>query len=435
MIGSKTTIIIFLITYFRFYRSNRIAWHTTNTIFTFDCINTAAMKKNAFFIACILFALTTFSQRTYTYDDFFYYRHYLYLRTPSVLLNAAGYKAAAGDTAEAIRLVKQAATKDMYDTGYISYNSRIKFITKTSHWEAIKATIASNQHTFSDPEKMQVLTSDLDNFWKLYDQIGKPGADKLLMNNYIMKGSQGLRTFFEVRMGLRVTNIIETVNKRRKYFESIRPVTQQLYKFKPRMIDAAKKLKALYPDAIFPPTTFTIGTFSAFGTADGGSGQLIGAEFLCDTNTVAKGELNDWEKTVISDTSRILGILMHELIHIEQQTTPSNTLLGKAINEGAADFITQLVLGYNLNTAIHEYGNAHEKELIANFKRQMDGENTSDWLYNGINTKDGIPGDLGYYVGYKICEAYYNKSADKKQAVKEILTIPDFKKFLEQSNY
>ncbi|ULQ54701.1 DUF2268 domain-containing putative Zn-dependent protease [Flavihumibacter fluvii] len=393
------------------------------------------MKKIVFAIGYVLLTVTGFTQSSYNYDDFFYYRHFLYLRTPSVLLSAAGYKAAAGDTAEAIKLIKQAAVKNMYDTGYITYNPRIKFVTKTPHWLMIKAIIDSNQQAFSDPEKMQVLTSDIDNFWKLYDQIGKPGADKLLMNNYIMKGSQGLRTFYEVRMGLRVTNIIETVNKRRKYFESIRPATQHLYTFKPRMIDAAKKLKALYPDAIFPPTTFTIGTFGAFGTADGGSGQLIGAEFVCDTNTVVKDELNDWEKTVISDTSKILGILIHELIHIEQQTTPSNTLLGKAINEGAADFITQLVLGYNLNSRIHDYGNAHENELRDKFKKQMDGEATDDWLYNGIAAKNGAPGDLGYFMGFKICEAYYNKAVDKKQAVKDILTIPDFKKFLEQSGY
>jgi hypothetical protein len=385
----------------------------------------------------MVIAVSSYAQKSasYTYDDFFYYRHYLYLRTPSVLLSAAGYKAAAGDTAEAIKLIKQAAAKNMYDTGYITYNGRIKFVTATTHWPEIKAVIEKNQQAMSDPGNMQVNTSDIDNFWTLFDKIGKPGADKLLMNDYIMKGSQGLRTFFEVRMGLRVTNIIETISKRRKYFESIRPVTQSLYRYKPRMIEAAHKLKELYPPAIFPPTTFAIGTFGAFGTADGGSGQLIGAEFLCDTNTVVKDGLTDWEKTVVADTSKILGILIHELIHVEQQTAFSNTLLGKAINEGAADFITQLILGYNINTRIHEYGNAHEKELWEKFKVQMDADDTSEWLYNGENAKDKRPGDLGYYMGYKICEAYYHKIADEKKAVSDILTIKDFKKFLDESGY
>jgi len=84
---------------------------------------------------------------------------------------------------------------------------------------------------------------------------------------------------------------------------------------------------------------------------------------------------------------------------------------------------------------MHVYGNAHEKELWDKFKKQMDGTQSSDWLYNGQNTPPGVPADLGYYMGFKICEAYYNKAANKKQAVQEILTIQDFKKFFEQSGY
>lgn len=378
----------------------------------------------------------SFSQQASSYnsDNYFYYRHYLFLNTPSVLLNAAASKAIAGDTASAIQLIREAAARNMYDTGYITNAERTKFITKTKDWIDVKKIIDANCRRFGNPENMEISTSDIDHFWQIFDRITKPGGDKLVMNEYIMKGSQGLRTFFEVRMGARATSIIETVRTRKKYLESIRPVTLHLYTFKPRMIQAAKKLKDLYPAAIFPPTTFTIGTFSAFGTTDGGSGQLIGSEFLCDTNTVVKDELNDWERIAISDTSRILGILIHELIHIEQQTGGISTLLDKSILEGSADFVTQLVLDYNLNSKLHLYGNTHEKELWNKFKEQMNSENSDQWLYNGANAKD-IPADLGYYIGYKICEAYYNKTADKKQAVKDILTIKDFRKFLADSGY
>jgi hypothetical protein len=45
------------------------------------------------------------------------------------------------------------------------------------------------------------------------------------------------------------------------------------------------------------------------------------------------------------------------------------------------------------------------------------------------------PADLGYYVGYKICEAYYQAARDKKQAVKDILEMKDFNEFLKDSGY
>jgi hypothetical protein len=58
----------------------------------------------------------------------------------------------------------------------------------------------------------------------------------------------------------------------------------------------------------------------------------------------------------------------------------------------------------------------------------MSGKDISRWLYNGTESEDR-PGDLGYYVGYKITEAYYNRAADKRQAVREILEIKDFDRF------
>ncbi|MBN8675176.1 MAG: hypothetical protein J0L56_13655 [Chitinophagales bacterium] len=384
----------------------------------------------------LLVAQQAFSQPDkFNYDDYFYYRNHQYLQTPNILLSGAQLKIASGDTAAAIELVKHAAGKNMYDTGFITGRSSLRFITKTKHWKEITAIIEKTRIRYSDPSNMEIITSDIDHFWELYDRINSKDADELFMQEYILKGSQGLRTFFEVRMNLRATNLVSTVRSKNKYYESIRPVSLALKNYKPQIVAAAKKLKALYDNAIFPPTSFVMANFNAFGTADGGGGQLIGVEFLCNPATADTSQLGSWEKTNLTDTSRILGIVLHELIHIEQNTVNDNTLLGRSINEGAADFISQLVLGYNLNKKIHDYGNIHEKELWEKFSRQMHKEDVSEWLYNGFDAKRGYPQDLGYYIGYKICEAYYQKAADKKQAVKDILEIQDFKKFLEKSGY
>lgn len=282
---------------------------------------------------------------------------------------------------------------------------------------------------------MQISFSDIDNFWKIYDRLDAPGGDNLLMNEYILKGSTGLRTFFEKRMGLQPNNLINHMRKKKKYFASIHNVSLSLYKYKPAMIAADKKIKEIYPKAFFPPAYFTIGSFDAFGTADGGAGQLIGAEFFIDKNTADTSELSDFEKYAMADTARITGIFIHELIHSLQQTASDNSLLAMSINEGAADFITQLALGYNINSKIHLYGNANEKDLWNQFSKKMNGEETEDWLYNGMTAKGEKPADQGYYVGYKICEAYYNNMTNKKQSIKDILTIKDFTFFLEKSGY
>jgi hypothetical protein len=372
---------------------------------------------------------------SFKFDDYFYYRNHLYLNTPSVLLNAAGLKAVAGDTVAAIAYITKAAQVGLFDTMFITTNSRIKFIAKQNEWPGIRKIVLSNARRYADPENMQLSFSDIDNFWKIYDRLDEPGADEFVMTDYIMKGSPGLRTFFEKRMSLQPNNVISHIRKKKKYFASIRPVSMDLYKYKSSIIAAAKKVKEIYPDAYFPPTYFSIGTFDAFGTADGGAGQLIGAEFLIDAKTVDTTELTKFEIFAIADTTRITGIIIHELVHSLQQTAADDQLLARSIDEGAADFITQLVLGYNINSKVHIYGNAHENELWREFQAAMTGTETDNWLYNGMAVKGEKPADLGYYMGYKICEAYYNQSADKKQAVKDILTIKDYKQFLEKSGY
>jgi hypothetical protein len=42
---------------------------------------------------------------------------------------------------------------------------------------------------------------------------------------------------------------------------------------------------------------------------------------------------------------------------------------------------------------------------------------------------------MGYYMGYKIVQSYYNNAKDKRQAIKDILEIKDVRKFYEASKY
>lgn len=393
--------------------------------------------KKIYLVATLLGGCFTLlaQRKDFNNDDYFYYRNHLYLNTSSILLNAAGLKATAYDTASAIAYITQAANLGLYDTMFITTSNRNSYITKRKEWPAIRQIILNNAKWFSEPEQMEISFTDIDNFWKIYDRLNQPGAAELLMNEYILIGSPGLRTFFEKRMGLQPANMLDLLRKKKQYFNSIRQASQQLYRYKPAIIEAAKKIKEIYPEAYFPPTYLTIGIFNTFGTADGGAGQLIGAEFLTDIKTVDTAELSRFEKTGMADTSKISGIIIHELVHTLQQTAQDDRLLARCIDEGAADFITQLVLGYNNNLKMHDFGNTHEKELWKQFNSEMTGTNTEAWLYNGMAATAERPGDLGYYIGYKICEAYYNKTADKKQAVKDILHIKDYDAFLKLSGY
>jgi uncharacterized protein YjaZ len=122
------------------------------------------------------------------------------------------------------------------------------------------------------------------------------------------------------------------------------------------------------------------------------------------------------------------------LIHYEQKYGADETLLAQAVREGVPDFIAELTAGDTINPHLHKYGNPLEKQLWLEFKKEMNGRETGNWLYQGDKVKDK-PADLGYYMGYKIAESYYKNAKDKKQAVKDMLEIRNFAKFLVDSRY
>ncbi|MBC7808379.1 MAG: hypothetical protein H7145_19775 [Akkermansiaceae bacterium] len=64
----------------------------------------------------------------------------------------------------------------------------------------------------------------------------------------------------------------------------------------------------------------------------------------------------------------------------------------------------------------------------------MNGKDISNWFYQGDRAKDR-PADLGYYIGYKICEAYYERAKDKNAAVRAMLETTDVAAFLKASGY
>ena len=136
---------------------------------------------------------------------------------------------------------------------------------------------------------------------------------------------------------------------------------------------------------------------------------------------------------MLAPIERIPAIVAHELVHTQQRTASSRTLLASAIREGSADFLGELISGLNINAHIHEWANLRERELWEDFRRVMGGTDSSGWLYS--SRADDEPADLGYWMGYRITKAYYERADDKREAIREILTIRDFPAFLAASGY
>ena len=73
------------------------------------------------------------------------------------------------------------------------------------------------------------------------------------------------------------------------------------------------------------------------------------------------------------------------------------------------------------------------KELWDEFLKAKDNTSWEPWLYT--SKVQSRPKDLGYWMGYKITQAYYNNMVDKEKAIDDIMSITDFNAFLEKSGY
>ncbi|SIN88569.1 DUF2268 domain-containing putative Zn-dependent protease [Chitinophaga niabensis] len=277
----------------------------------------------------------------------------------------------------------------------------------------VNATYA--QLAFSNnPDSSVFLTKDIDNFWKAFDQFKKDSATNPFGGAYLDIGSAGVKGFTPNRIR-NAENLMKVVKKRYADYEKVRPVTLQMSKKEKQCRSAFYALKYWYPAAQYPPVYFVIGAYNSGGTFNE-EGIFIGAEMQTDINNIP-------------------FLVAHELIHFQQKNWKEYpTLLEQSIIEGSADFLGELISGENINKEAMNYGNKNEARLCREFVARMDSTDYKDWLY-GVSGKDDRPKDLGYWIGYNITQEYFNKAADKKQAVKEILDIKDCKAFLLKSGY
>lgn len=288
----------------------------------------------------------------------------------------------------------------------------------------------------TSPEKAKLVVSDIDNFWRAYDLAQKETSRakriEIYQHEYFDKGSTGLKDFIELRIES-AENLVANIDSMPKYYASVRESSLQISKMRPQILKSFKELKKIYPNAVFPDVYFLIGIANSGGTLSE-NGLYIGSEMYGLTSVTPKEELGKWLNDVLKPIAYIPGVVAHELIHYQQNFSPNNTLLGQSLEEGTADFFGQMISHRNINEHIYEYGHSHEKALWNEFTSEMETENFNKWLFNGDSSNDR-PADLGYFVGFKISEAYYKKAKNKKQAVADILNIKNAKEFLRQSGY
>ena len=260
--------------------------------------------------------------------------------------------------------------------------------------------------------------------------------------DYFDSGSPGLAEYAR-RFALTPESLASRVLNDPLFFASLEDLGERLETQRPAMDAAFARLLDFHPDATFLPVYFLVSGLSSGGQASQ-QGLLISADRFALTDEWVDSEL--YRDRRLRPLSEITHLVAHELAHIQQALTqgmdryrsiygPDKSVLALAIREGTADFIAKLISGDHINPVAHEYGLAHEEAIWNEFKKDYTNSETGEWFFVKPTGHEEWPQDIGYFVGFRIVQSYYENAEDKSEAFQEILAVTDYELFLQKSGY
>ena len=277
-----------------------------------------------------------------------------------------------------------------------------------------------------NPEEAELIYTDLANFMDAYKEL-ETNTDTLqvLQEHYFDRGSAGLEEFIK-RHGLTPELLKDALSANPERYALLAGFLDNMDETEEEFKSLMKEYHKIMPDAIFAPTYLLVGANRGIGQASL-VGQLI---------TVTR---------VADDKVKLQKLITHELSHLQQAMTmggqkyaslyaTENNMLDLCLREGGAEFITSLVLGEITQTKALDYLDNDPARLKKQFLADLDAQNKEFWLWASLEQKSH-PQLMGYAMGYRICDHFYDKADDKRMAIQQILMMEDAEAFLQSSGY
>ncbi|HAD14123.1 MAG TPA: hypothetical protein DCF33_16995 [Saprospirales bacterium] len=268
---------------------------------------------------------------------------------------------------------------------------------------------------------------DLSRFWIAYDSIVATSDTlaqaRLLDQLFMAPATKGLKSLQEVR---RYTpeSYLHAIRSYPAFWKSIRHNSQHLESVKAEISRDVAQLKQYYP-ALKPATIyFLMGVFRTNGTTQADR-VLLGAEMALTDASANTHELPEHLQNyyrLYRPLEQVGLLCTHEYIHI-QQKQPQDNLLCYTLHEGIAEFISCHATGKPTSLPNFPFGFKEESRIKAQYIQDLYLPGVlNNWMW-GTNTNELGERDLGYFVGYRIAEAYLAKAKNKAKAIRELIEL------------
>lgn len=223
------------------------------------------------------------------------------------------------------------------------------------------------------------------------------------------------------------SDYVQAINSYPKFWASVRSNTLRASEFGSALKTELGKLKTLYPGLRPAHIYFTMGALRSSGTISGDM-VLVGSELaLTDSTTVwtefpSSVAVNRQKYFASNPVASAVGLNVHEYVHTQQKPMVYN-LLSECIYEGVAEFVSWKVTGKFTAPGAVSTGKKDPDRVRKAFEKDIFNRHRHrNWLWsdapNEFNERD-----MGYYIGYALCELYYNKATDKKAAIKYLIEL------------
>ncbi len=271
---------------------------------------------------------------------------------------------------------------------------------------------------------IEIQTEDVTRFFDLYERTGGQPTAAQLQQFYIQPGSEGLHHLMKVR-NVNAERIARALVDQPELYSYARTCMTALPDIRDRLASSFENLLERYPNSSRPPIAILISRGRPVAIAGPRTGVQVALEALCSENAARYLGAN------IED--RFVYLIAHEYIHVQQAPEqPSPTVLERALQEGIADFLGELISGGISNVAVHVAARGRELEIEEKFAADLDRRDLSAWF---DNTTAADVGQLGYWVGYRIAQAYYSKASDRQAAIREMIQLTDARDFFAKSGW
>lgn len=293
----------------------------------------------------------------------------------------------------------------------------------------------------ADPLTATIHLEDAERFARLYIATnGRPSAAQL-QKEYIDPGSYAVSVFTPYRIKDAANLAAEIAKNQSSYDRAIKQCLPEIRRYNADLRAIYLALHKLLPNEKLPQIYVLFGANNSGGTA-GPMAQVLGLEVTCDMAAETPGGIR----------SILRRLFAHETFHTFQHDpteAQKNPLLADTLTEGSADFIALVTTGEVPAPERAFWAAQREGELWTQYKKDMlttqaaaaktdpnaAKEARLRWLSNYQIAPKGWPYEVGYWVGMQIWQCYYDRSADKHQAIRDIIDWNDPDLILRKSGY